>query len=323
MSGVVNAFAVLIAEDGREADVSGFIHAVRRAIAGEVQVQVLIVGTAPAEQHADAAVKAGAASVVLVSHPQLARLAQCEQLLAVLVPVLQPMAADVVLLHADSVGDEVSARLAMRMGGAALGRCTSLERSATGWTARKPAYGGRMQAVLEAGPGLCFAVLHAVAPEAGALPVTGVVQRMALTSALPEVNHIRHVSLAGQRKRVEGARIVVCGGRGMGGPEGFAQLQALADALGAALGGSLPAVDAGWVPVSHQIGQSGKYVSPAIYLAVGLSGTPQHMAGVAPQADIIAINSDEDADIFRMAKIGVVADWKELLPVLIGKFRQG
>ena len=323
MSGAIKAVAVLFAEDGREADVSGFIHAVRQAIAGEVQVQVLIVGTEPAEQHADAAVKAGAASAVLVSHSQLARPVQADQLLAVLVPVLQPMAADIVLLHADSVGDEVSARLAMRMGGAALGRCTSLERSATGWTARKPVYGGRMQAVLEAGPGLCFAVLHAVAPEAGSFPPTGAAQRMALTSPLPEVNHIRHVSLTAQRKRVEGARIVVCGGRGMGGPEGFAQLQALADALGAALGGSLPAVDAGWVPVSHQIGQSGKYVSPAIYVAVGLSGTPQHMAGVAPQADIIAINKDEDADIFRVAKAGVVVDWKELLPVLIGKFRQG
>lgn len=323
MSGVVKAVAVLVAEEGREADVSGFIHAVRQAIAGEVQVQVLIVGTEPAEQHADAAVKAGAASVVLVSHPQLARPAQCEQLLAVLVPALQPMAADIVLLHA-GVGDEVAARLAMRMGGAALGRCTSLERSATGWTTRKPAYGGRMQAVLEAEPGLCFAVLHAVAPEAGAFPATGAtVQRMAITSPLPEVNHIRHLSLAGQRKRVEGARIVVCGGRGMSGPEGFAQLQALADALGAALGGSLPAVDAGWVPVSHQIGQSGKYVAPAIYLAVGLSGTPQHMAGVAPHTDIIAINKDEEAEIFRVAKAGVVADWKELLPVMIGKFRQG
>jgi len=323
MSDAIKAVAVLLAEDVRDADVSGFLHAARQAIAGEAHVHVVIVGAAPAEQHADAALKAGAASVVLVSHPQLARPVQAEQLLAVVVPVLQPMAADIVLLHADGVGDEVAARLAMRMGGAALGRCTALERSATGWTARKPAYGGRMQAVLEMGPGLCFAVLHSVAPEAGALRAIGAVQSMTLTSPLPDVSHIRHVSLAGQRKRVEGTRIVICGGRGMGGPEGFAQLQALADALGAALGGSLPAVDAGWVPVSHQIGQSGKYVAPAIYVAVALSGTPQHLAGVAPQADIIAINKDEDAEIFRVAKAGVVTDWKEVLPVLIGKLRQG
>lgn len=325
MTGVVKAIAVLVAEEGQAAEIPGFIHAARQAIAGEVNVHAVIVGTAPTEQHADEVMKAGAASVVLVSHPQLALPVHADQLLTVLTPVLPPMAADVVLLHADSVGDEVAARLAMRMGGTALGRCAGLERSATSWIARKPAYGGRMEAVLEAGPGLCFAVLHAIASQdRAASPATdAVVQRMAFSSALPSVDHIRHVSLTGQRKRVEGARIVVCGGRGMGGPEGFAQLQALADKLGAAVGGSLPAVDAGWVPVSHQIGQSGKYVAPAIYVAVGLSGTPQHLAGVAPRTDIIAINRDEEAEIFRVARAGVVADWKELLPVLIGKFRQG
>ena len=116
--------------------------------------------------------------------------------------------------------------------------------------------------------------------------------------------------------------MVVCGGRGMGGPEGFTQLQVLADLLGAALGGSLPAVDAGWVPVSHQVGQSGKYVAPALYVAVGLSGTPQHMAGVAPNTAILAINKDEEADIFRVARAGAVADWKALLPELIRQLQQ-
>jgi len=327
MSGAIKAVAVMFAEGGQAAqpiNVSGFIHAVRQAMAGEVQVHALIVGAVPAERQADAAVKAGAASVVLISHPKLALPVQADQLLAALVPVLQAMAADSVLLHADSVGDELAARLAMRMGGTVLGRCTALQRSATGWIACKPAYGGRMQAVLEAGAGPCFAVLHAVVPDAvlDSAATCATVQRITLSSLLPEVNHIRRVSPASQRKRVEGERIVVCGGRGMGGSEGFAQLQALADVLGAALGGSLPAVDAGWVPVSYQIGQSGKYVAPAIYVAVGLSGTPQHMAGVAPHTDIIAINNDEEAEIFRAAKTGVVADWKELLPVLISALQQ-
>ena len=324
MSGVLNALAVLIAEEGRGADASGFIDAVHQAIDGKVNVHALIVGAASPERHAEVVARAGVASLVLASHPLLALPVQVEQLLAVLAPFMQTMAADIVLLHADSVGDELAARLAMRMGGAALGRCTALNRSETGWVARKPAYGGRMEAVVEAGPGPCFAVLHAAAPRAaaGSSATDTAVRREALTSALPDVRHIRHAPLAGGRKRVEGAHIVVCGGRGMGGSEGFVQLQALADELGAALGGSLPAVDAGWVPVSHQIGQSGKYVTPATYVAVGLSGTPQHMAGVSPQTRIVAINNDEAADIFRVAMAGAVADWKELLPVLIGKLRQ-
>jgi electron transfer flavoprotein alpha subunit len=86
--------------------------------------------------------------------------------------------------------------------------------------------------------------------------------------------------------------------------------------VGAALGGSLPAVDAGWVPVARQVGQSGRFVSPRLYFAVGISGTPQHLAGVAGTTRIVALNQDPDAPIFNLADVGVVADWRELLPLL-------
>ena len=86
-------------------------------------------------------------------------------------------------------------------------------------------------------------------------------------------------------------------------------------------GGSLPAVDAGWVPVARQIGQSGKYIAPEVYVAVGISGTPQHLAGVGLETRILAINRDAEADIFRVAEIGVVADWQEVLPRLIEALR--
>ena len=102
----------------------------------------------------------------------------------------------------------------------------------------------------------------------------------------------------------------------MGGPEGFEWLTRIALALGAGLGGSLPAVDAGWVPVSHQVGQSGKFVTPKLYFAVGISGTMQHMAGVSAGTRIVALNNDPNADIFSRCDFAVHGDWREILPLL-------
>lgn len=116
---------------------------------------------------------------------------------------------------------------------------------------------------------------------------------------------------------LDGARLVVSGGRGMAGEEGFSLLRDLAKKLDGALGGSLPAVDAGWAPVSRQVGQSGKYVSPEVYVAVGISGTPQHLAGIDPHTRIVAINKDPDAPIFQVARIGITAEWEAFLPALI------
>ena len=116
---------------------------------------------------------------------------------------------------------------------------------------------------------------------------------------------------------VDGARIVVSGGRGIGDPTGFELLYNIALQLdGAAVGASLPAVDAGLAPVARQVGQSGKYVRPDIYLAVGISGTPQHMAGIDPHTRVVAINADPEAPIFGMSRVGIVGDWKQILPAL-------
>jgi len=113
-----------------------------------------------------------------------------------------------------------------------------------------------------------------------------------------------------------GASIVVSGGRGSG-EAAFATLYELAAKLNGAVGASLPAVDAGWAPVTRQIGISGKYVSPHIYLAIGISGTPQHLAGIDPHTRIVAVNKDAEANIFNVAQVGVVAEWQSLLPALI------
>ena len=298
-------------------------------------VDALIIGINPGETYARDAVQAGAGRVTLISHPELMVPAHTDQLLALLEDILRKTMTptqsggrvSLCLFHADAVGEELAARLAARMDGTALGRCSNMEVRAGGLLVHKPVFGGRMDVVLAADAGPCFAVIRSIkAAGADAAAESADASGEAIThfnlaSPLPAIEHITRNPSPQQRKRLEGARIIVSGGRGMQSPDGFLQLQQLADALGAALGGSLPAVDAGWAPVSHQVGQSGKYVTPELYVAVALSGTPQHMAGIGPDTDIVAINSDPEADIFSAAAVGVVADWTQLLPVLIERIR--
>lgn len=277
--------------------------------------------------------------------------AQTHQIVAALSVLLRdgsiPCCADTLFIaQPDTLAAEAVMRLAARLDGTAVGRCDELEQDDAGHLlAHRPAFGGRLQVALRCTRGPYFVAMRGPVPASVALASTSgqdaapsaaqpdaaddAKQPKGIAAAPPAIHHVESTSplpasyaitrtASGERAvSLEGARLVVAGGRGMGGEEGFAALHALAAALDGAVGGSLPAVDAGWAPVSRQIGQSGKYVSPDIYLAVGISGTPQHLAGIDAHARIVAINKDPDAWIFGRAKVGVVADWREFLPVLM------
>ena len=334
----MNVIAIVPADEPEADQVRGFVRAARR-IAGDRTdaVTVLVMGAGNSDPVAHAALGAGAHSVVVASHDSLAKPAQIDQWLTALeeaLPLLITQSPDqttLCVLPAGVIGEELAARLAVRLDGVALGRCTQIEIDGGRVIAHRQAFGGRLAVCLLSAARLSFA---AIRPESAHDTVADVsapcsarardiaLRRMHLQHPLPSCTHITQAAIAWREAPLEGARRIVCGGRGLGGTEGFAQLRALAGALGAALAGTLPAIDAGWIGVSQQVGQSGKYVTPDVYIAVAVSGTRQHMAGVGADTRIVAINSDPQADIFGEAEVGVVADWRTLVPALLERIAQ-
>ena len=141
----------------------------------------------------------------------------------------------------------------------------------------------------------------------------------------PDMVKIKRLEIVNRKSEgvsLEEASVIVAGGRGLGGPEPFEQLQQLADMLGGAVGASRAVCDAGWLEHSYQIGLTGKPVTPDLYITVGISGASQHMAGCSGAKDVVAINKDGDANIFKTASFGVVGDWEKVLPAFIDKVKE-
>ncbi|MDX1414062.1 MAG: electron transfer flavoprotein subunit alpha/FixB family protein [Candidatus Promineifilaceae bacterium] len=228
----------------------------------------------------------------------------------------------VLMAGASILGRELTAWVAADLDAGLVSDCTALEVDDETVKVTRPVYAGKLLSTVFVTDGLQVISLRSRAfPQAVSTGNTGTAEWV---DAAVDEDDIP-TKVVGFEEKESGvsltdASIIVSGGRGVGGPEGFEPLRKLADTLGAALGASRAAVDAGWIPYEHQVGQTGKTVSPDLYIACGISGAIQHQAGMRTSKVIVAINKDPDAPVFKLAQYGIVADLFEVVPALTEEF---
>jgi electron transfer flavoprotein alpha subunit len=241
----------------------------------------------------------------------------CIQAVAQLVAASDPA---VVLIGATSLGKDIAARLSARLNAPLAMDCVDVRADGDRIVATRPMYGGKVLAdVSLSGP----PAIVAIRPRAMAAVTAqgaGQVEKLAVSLDGTTLSLVERHMETGKVELTE-ADVVVTGGRGMGGDD-FAVVEALAKALGGAVGASRSAVDEGWRPVSDQVGQTGKTVSPNLYVACGISGAIQHLAGMASSRVVVAINKDPEAPIFSKCDFGIVGDLFEVVPALTAEMEK-
>ena len=277
-------------------------------------------------EHVDAAVGAanahGADRIIVVDGPEYAHYSTDAYTIA-LCTLVEKYGPTSMLIGATNNGRDLGPRVSCRLKTGLTADCTALdideESGNVAWT--RPAFGGNLMATIlcpdhrpqigTVRPGVfkkCGLVIGSAEIIKEDIRITQDQIRTQVLELIKEMDS-EHVDL-------EGAEIIVSGGRGVGGPEGFAPVRALAKALGATVGASRAAVDSGWIAHAHQVGQTGKTVGPKLYIACGISGAIQHLAGMSGSDIVVAINKDPDAPIFDVADFGIVGNLFEVLPVL-------
>ncbi|MEI6788057.1 MAG: electron transfer flavoprotein subunit alpha [bacterium] len=270
----------------------------------------------------------GADKVYLVDRPALEHF-QDESYANVLIDLVKRHKPNVFLCGASTIGRSLVSRVAVRVNAGLTADCTALaiDPKTLNLLQTRPAFGGNIMATIEtpnARPQMAT-VRHKVMKEAEVNPARkGEVSMETIAEVLlqSKARRLKFVPEVETTMNIAEANIIVSGGRGLQTPENFALLRELADVIGAGVGASRAAVDSNWIPYSHQVGQTGKTVCPKIYIAVGISGQIQHLAGMQSSDIIVAINKDADAPIFKVATYGIVGDLFEILPLLTQQFRK-
>ena len=232
---------------------------------------------------------------------------------------------DVVLLTHAGVGRELGPSLAYELETGVVTDCTALRAEGSDLVITKPVFGGSAIAEFSIATSPRVATLRPRAFESDSAPQSreATVEPLAVNdvdSAIEVLEEVREQATTGPR--LKDAKVIVSGGRGLGGPENWHVIEELANVLGGAVGATRAVTDAGWVPSSLQVGLTGSTVAPDLYITVGISGAVQHIAGISGARNVVAINRDADANIFKYARFGVVGDWKQIVPAFIQRLRE-
>ncbi|MCX5704339.1 MAG: FAD-binding protein [Candidatus Omnitrophica bacterium] len=291
------------------------------------QVSAVFLGN-DIEDQVDELIWRGADNVYIVEATELANF-QDEPYTNVLIKLIQKYKPEIFLCGATAIGRSLVSRVAVKINAGLTADCTGLdidpEKKILLQT--RPAFGGNIMATIISPnhrPQMATVRHKVMAP----LPVDKHRKGKIIKESFNSAIYASRAKLLDIVEEVESlvniaeADIIVSGGRGMGGPENFKLLEEFAHVLGAAVGASRAAVDSGWIPYSHQVGQTGRTVAPKIYFACGISGQIQHLVGMQSSKIIVAINKDPDAPIFKVATYGIVADLFQIVPALTKAFKQ-
>ncbi len=324
MSAPSDVWVVAEHAGGRPRKITNELLGLARTLAGPLKVHVVVAGRGVAAMADDLA--AHGAHVVHAADSPLLEPYTTDAHAEVVGSVLAAAAPGLVLMGSTASGRDLAPRLAARLDAGIVTDCASVAVENERVVATRPAMTRKAIARVAFGDGIRIAVvLPNVYPPAPAesgraaevVTVPVALDAKAIRTRVVEVSAIKRETVP-----LTEADIIVSGGRGLRGPENFALLDKLAAVLGAAVGSSRPPVDSGWVPHDYEIGQTGKTVNPQLYIACGISGAPQHLAGMSGSRYIVAINKDPQAPIFGIATYGVVGDVFEILPLLTDAVRK-
>ncbi len=267
----------------------------------------------------------GADKVLSADHPSLERYNNSLYTF-VLAQEAKKREAAVILLSATATGRDLAPRLAARLGGPFFSGCLGLSASDRLMEATRLVYAERLKATVKSTtPRFQVVTLrpNAFPPAKEVREKVSAVERLDVSNLPSGPSAVLRdvIYTKGLKTDISEARVVVAGGRGMRGTENFGILEDLAELLGGVVGASRAAVDAGWKPQEVQVGLTGKSISPELYIACGISGSVQHLAGITTARHIVAINKDPEAPIFKVADLGVVGDLFEVVPMLIKRLK--
>jgi electron transfer flavoprotein alpha subunit len=289
-----------------------------RQIADQVsgEVVALVIGE-NVHESAGALAGFGAQRVLVVEQPQL-KLYSTTAYAKIVAEVAKKEQASVVFFAATAIGKDCAPRVAVKLDAGLVADCTSLKVEAGEIVALRPVYAGKsLTEVKITSPSKIFTLRPNVFSAGTEDGTKANVEKVDVSLSEKDFSvAVKEVTQSSGKIDVAEADIIVSGGRGLKGPENFKMIEDLASAFGGAVGASRAVVDAGWRPHDEQVGQTGKTVSPTLYVAVAISGAIQHLAGMSSSKYIVAVNKDKDAPIFQVASYGIVGDAFEVIPAL-------